>query len=117
MRHLAGEEEKLMIMIVADSDADKLVESLVGHGYQATKIGSTGGFLRRGNSTIMSGVNAHEVDEVMQFVRHVCRPRTEMIPSQSLPVTGDGGPITDPLEVRVGGATVFVLNIERLEKV
>jgi len=40
-----------------------------------------------------------------------------MIPLQSLPVTGDGGPITDPLEVRVGGATVFVLNIERLEKV
>jgi uncharacterized protein YaaQ len=117
IRQIGGSNDKLMVMVVADSDAERLVRALVSHGYPATKIGSTGGFLRRGNTTIMSGVEAHEVDEVMEFVRRFCHARTELIPLQSLPVTGDGAPFVDPLEVRVGGAVVFVLNVERFEKV
>ena len=109
--------DKLMIMVVSDADADRLIRALVSHGYPATKIGSTGGFLRRGNTTVMSGVDAREVDEVMEFVRRFCHARIEHIPLQALPITGDGAPIVDPMEVRVGGAVVFVLNIERLEKV
>ncbi|MHB8577852.1 MAG: cyclic-di-AMP receptor [Dehalococcoidia bacterium] len=117
MRVIRGGGQKLMIMVVADADADKLIRALVSHGYPATKIGSTGGFLRRGNTTIMSGVGEYEVDEVMQHVQHYCHARTEFIPLQALPITGDGAPVIDPMEVRVGGAVVFILNIERMEKV
>lgn len=114
---IPGGGQKLMFMVVSDADADRLIRGLVSHGYPATKIGSTGGFLRRGNTTIMSGVAFYEVEEVMEHVRRVCHARTEFIPLQALPFTGDGAPVVDPLEVRVGGAVVFVLNVERMEKV
>ena len=104
-------------MVVADGDAERLTRALVTHGFPATKIGSTGGFLRRGNTTIMSGVDADDVDDVLELVQRICHARTEFIPLQALPFTGDGAPIMDPMEVRVGGAVVFVLSIERFERV
>jgi uncharacterized protein YaaQ len=122
-REQTGDEErrrggqKLLIMVVADNDADRLLRALAKQGYYCTKIGSTGGFLRRGNTTIMSGVDATDVETVLGLVRHICHARTELVPLASVPVMGDATPMMDPIEVRVGGAVVFVLNIERLEHV
>lgn len=107
---------KLVIMIVSDVDSDRLVKRLVQQGYPATKLGSTGGFLRRGNATILSGVNESEVDALMAIVRTECRARNEYVPVNTLPFFGEGAFFTDPVEVRVGGATVFVLDVERFEK-
>jgi uncharacterized protein YaaQ len=109
--------QKLIIMVVADNDAERLIRELVSKGYHATKIGSTGGFLRRGNTTIMSGVDAADVETVIELVRRICHARTELVPLASLPMIGDATPMMDPIEVRVGGAVIFVLNIERLEHV
>ena len=108
--------QKLVVMIVADADADKLVKELVDRGYPATKIGSTGGFLHRGSATILSGVEANEVDQVLAMVRTECHARTEYMPVQTLPFFGEGAPLSEPVEVRVGGAIVFVVNVERFEK-
>ncbi len=108
--------QKLVVMIVADADADKLVKELVARGYPATKIGSTGGFLRRGNSTILSGITADDVNSVVALVRTQCRARTEYVPLQAVPFFGEGMVLADPVEVRVGGAVVFVLDVERFEK-
>ena len=107
---------KLVVVIASDSDADRLMHRLVEQGYPATKIGSTGGFLRRGNATILSGVEAGEVDAVLATVRAECRARTEHVPMQALPLLGQGAVLTEPVEVRVGGAIVFVLPVERFEK-
>lgn len=112
-----GGGQKLVIMVVADGDADRLIRQLVAQGFPATKIGSTGGFLRRGNTTIMSGVGGGDVEAVVGLVRRICHARTELVPLASLPVIGDASPMLDPVEVRVGGAVVFVLNVERLEHV
>ena len=122
-REATGDEErrrggqKLLIMVVADSDAERLTRALVKSGYHSTKIGSTGGFLRRGNTTIMSGIDATDVETVLDLVRRICHARTELVPLASVPVMGDASPMLDPIEVRVGGAVVFVLNVERLEHV
>lgn len=109
-------ELKLVVIISSDSDADRLMKGLVEQGYPATKISSTGGFLHRGNATILSGVDASEVDRVLAMVRTQCQARTEFVPVQTLPFFGEGTTLSEPVEVRVGGAIVFVLNVERFEK-
>lgn len=108
--------DKLCVIIVADIDADRLMERLVGDGLPATKIGSTGGFLRRGNATIISGVEGTAVDRVAEIVREECHARREFVPVQTLPFLGDGGFSGEPVEVRAGGAIMFVLDVERFER-
>jgi uncharacterized protein YaaQ len=107
---------KLVVIIASDSDADRLMKSLIEQGFPATKISSTGGFLHRGNATILSGVEATEVDQVIGMVRAECHARTEYVPLQTLPFFGEGATPSEPVEVRVGGAIVFVVNVERFEK-
>jgi uncharacterized protein YaaQ len=107
---------KLVIIIASDSDADRLMKALIEQGYPATKISSTGGFLHQGSATILSGVEANEVDQVLAMVRAECHARTEYVPVQALPFFGEGTRPAEPVEVRVGGAIVFVVNVERFEK-
>ena len=64
---------KLVIAIVQDQDASKAVDSLVAHGFGATRINTAGGFLKRGNSTIMTGVEDSHANEVIQILRDICR--------------------------------------------
>ena len=107
---------KLVIIIASDADADRLMKQLIDQGYPATKISSTGGFLHRGNATILSGVEAGEVEHVLAMVRTECHARTEYVPVQTLPFFGEGATLSEPVEVRVGGAIVFVVPVERFEK-
>jgi uncharacterized protein YaaQ len=108
--------QKLVIFIVSGMDADRLLRSLVARGYPATKIGSSGGFLRRGNATILSGVDESEVDEVISIARAECRVRTEYLPPQAIPFLSTSQMLGGPLPVRVGGATIFVLPVDRFER-
>lgn len=108
---------KMCILVVADSDSNQLMKQMVEGGYSATKIGSTGGFLRRGSVTILSGVRDDQLEPLLDVVREVCHARKEFVPVQTLPFLGDGGFTSEPVEVRVGGAIVFVLDIERFERV
>ena len=114
-----GQEQgqlKLVIIIASDPDAEKLTRKLVEQGYPATKVSSTGGFLRKGNATILSGVEANEVDGIIAMVRSECYARTEYVPVQTLPFFGEGSVLQEPIEVRVGGAIVFVVDVERFVK-
>ena len=96
---------KLCMMIVSDRDAGRLMDRLVQAGIPSTKLGSTGGFLRRGNATIISGIPDADVDRTLAIVRDVCHARAEFVPVLSLPLIDDGGYVSDPVEVRTGGAT------------
>ena len=107
--------QKLLVVITADDDADTLIRKLVERGYPATKVSSTGGFLRRGSATILSGIEAEDVDLVLSIIRTECKARTEYVPSQALPFPGDAMP-REPVQVRVGGAICFVLPVERFLK-
>jgi len=71
--------------------------------------------LRRGNATIFSGVDDSEIEDVLAIIRTECRARTELVPAQTLPFPGTTLP-TGPEEVRVGGAIVFIVPVERFEK-
>jgi uncharacterized protein YaaQ len=107
---------KLVVIISSDADAEKLTKKLVEQGYPATKISSTGGFMRKGNATILSGVEANEVEQIIAMVRLEASARTEYVPVQTLPFFGEGSVLQEPIEVRTGGAIVFVLDVERFEK-
>lgn len=113
----SGQRLKLLVVIVADADAEGLIGAMIERGFPATKIGSTGGFLRRGNTTLLSGVEAGEVDDVLALVRRLCPARTELLTVNALPVAGEVPFLTEPIEVRAGGAVVFVLDVERFERV
>lgn len=110
-----AEATKLIVVITSDDEADALIRKLVERGYPATKVSSTGGFLRRGNATIFSGVDATDLENVMTIIRQQCQARTELVPAQALPFPESIYP-AEPVQVRVGGAIVFVLPVERFEK-
>jgi uncharacterized protein YaaQ len=106
---------KLLLIIAADADADRLLRLLAERGIPATKLSSSGGFLRRGNTTLLSGLEEERVEEVLELVRRECHARSEPVPLQALPFPDLALP-AGPIEVRVGGAVVFVLPVEHFEK-
>ncbi len=112
---MADPETKLLVVITAGDEADNVIRKLVERGYPATKVSSTGGFLRRGSATIFSGVDADDVEAVMAIIRKECKARTEFVPALGLPFPDSIYP-SEPVQVRVGGAIVFVLPVERFEK-
>ncbi|HHX10695.1 MAG TPA: hypothetical protein GX729_04945 [Firmicutes bacterium] len=107
---------KLMIAVIQDKDVPKLMDALVRVGYSATKLASTGGFLREGNSTILIGVDDDEIENVLEIVKNTCRAREQLV-TPITPVGPAESYVPYPVGVVVGGATVFILPIERFVKV
>lgn len=107
---------KLIIAIVQDEDASRLVSNLMSEGYSATKLATTGGFLRAGNTTLLIGIDNEKMDSVMKIIEHVCKSRKQIATSPS-PISGTTGVyVPYPVEVMVGGATVFVMDVEQFVK-
>jgi len=65
---------KLVIAIVQDIDAGPVIEQLITHGHRVTRVASTGGFLRRGNATLLIGTEEEHVDPVIDIFRDTCTP-------------------------------------------
>ena len=108
---------KLIIAIVQDEDASRLISSLMNEGYSATKMATTGGFLRSGNTTLLLGVDDNKFDGAMTVIEKVCKSRKQIATSPS-PMAGSTGVYAPyPIEVMVGGATIFVLNVEQFTKI
>jgi len=108
---------KLILAIVQDADSRGLLDALMTEGYRATKVSSTGGFLVRGNATILIGVRDEQVDQVLAILGKHCHARREFVsPVMPLSEAAAARHWVQPLEVEVGGATVFVLNVERFEQ-
>lgn len=108
---------KLVVAVIQDKDSHKLLAALTQDGFRATKLSSTGGFLREGNTTLLIGVDDEKVERVLAIIRTVCHAREQLV----TPITPMTGPtdayIPYPVEIIVGGATVFVLDVERFEKI
>jgi Uncharacterized protein conserved in bacteria len=107
---------KLIIAIVQDQDAPSLIEELMDKDFRVTKLASTGGFLKSGNTTLLSGVEDEKVDEALKIIEDNCKTRE--ITTSLLTVTMPGDTYMPyPLEVRVGGATVFIVNVEKYMRI
>ena len=109
---------KLLIAIVQDEDASKLVSRMMQQGFGVTKLATTGGFLKSGNTTLLLGVEDSRVEEAIQVVESVCKSRKQ-ISTATGTISGipTGEYPTYPIEVTVGGATVFVLTVDQFLKI
>jgi len=107
---------KLLISVVNSDDARALTDALMSEGYRATMISTTGGFLREGNATLLIGVADENLEDVLKIISDSCHTRTQYV--NPLPPTVESGELymPTPIEVQVGGAVVFILNVVRFEK-
>lgn len=103
---------KIILAIVQDKDSNRLSNEFIDAGVRATKLSSTGGFLKAGNSTFVIGIEDERVEEALELIKKTCQSRKQYISSPvTLDITMDGQ-VPFPVEVEVGGATVFILPVE-----
>ena len=108
---------KLVIAIVNDEDANKLLDTLTEQKFRVTKLATTGGFLKAGNTTFLIGTEDEKVDDVIAIIKERCQTRKQVATSPA-PVSGTTGVyVPQPIEVNVGGATVFVVDVEKHLKI
>ncbi len=105
---------KLIFAVINNDDSHRVSTELTKKGFQATKLSSTGGFLMAGNTTFLICADERRVDEVIDTIKECSRKRQQYLPSAAVGRSETTG--TFPMEVTVGGATVFVTDIERFEK-
>jgi uncharacterized protein YaaQ len=108
---------KLVVAIVQGEDAGQTVRALAAAGISVTRLASSGGFLQQSNATLLIGVDDERVDQVVELVRENCRERNHYL--TPMPPVAEGGEVFTPfpVEIHVGGATIFILPVDRFEKV
>lgn len=104
---------KLILAVIQDQDSNRLLNALVENNFRATKLASTGGFLKSGNTTFMIGTEDIRVQKALDIINENCKSREQMVAPVS-PMGGNADSyVPYPVEVEVGGATVFVLPVEQ----
>ncbi|MDQ2087343.1 cyclic-di-AMP receptor [Herbivorax sp. ANBcel31] len=108
---------KLVFAVVHDEDGYKVMSELNEKGFSVTKLSSSGGFLRSGNTTLMAGVDEKDLDKVMEIIENNSKSRKQVVNTPVTPVDIGSVFMTNPVEVNVGGATIFVIDVEKFEKI
>lgn len=106
---------KLVYAIINNDDTYSVNKGLQKAGIRATKLSSTGGFLMSGNTTFMICCQDEQVDTVIEILKERSKKRKQYVPSSA--IMGPENGQSYPMEVSIGGATIFVTDIERFEKV
>lgn len=106
---------KLIMAIVSSDDGSKVINALTNSGFAVTKLSTTGGFLAIGNTTLLVGVEDSKVDEVLEIIKSKCKKRDKVVPASAS--YGAGVYTAFPIDIKVGGAIVFVLDVDRFEKI
>ena len=108
---------KLVIAMVQDDDALDLVDEITEAVFSFTKLESTVGFLKAGNTTLIIGVEKDKVQAVIDVVEDVCKTRKQVITTPT-PITGNVDMyMSYPIEIEVGGATIFVIDVDQFIKI
>jgi uncharacterized protein YaaQ len=107
---------KLLVAIIQNEDEDLLAEALEAEGIASTRIGSSGGFLRSSNVTLIMAVDDTTIDRVLELLSKYCKRRTKYLHTL-LPGMEARERFMGAVPIEVGGATVFVLPLERIEKI
>ena len=106
-----GSGKKLVLAIIQEADYDMVVSALTEHSFYVTQLSSTGGFLKKKNVTIMIGVDNERLEAVLDILKQYTGRRIQRTYTPTMP-----GGIPVPVDVQTGGATVFVLSMDSLEK-
>ena len=109
------EPMQLIVAIVQDEDAGLATDALTTAGFRVTRINTMGGFLRKGNATLAIATEPSQVQRALLLIRDNCERRSEFFVPTAPGEIGEPYPL-EPIPVQVGGATIFVLDIERFER-
>ncbi len=107
---------KLVVCVVHNRDKGKVMDELVKAGFKFTVIASTGGFLREGNTTLLIGADVSELPLLKEVVSANCQTREQVVNVVPFEAGAPGAFIPSPIKVPVGGATLFVMNVEEFAK-
>lgn len=105
---------KLVLAIVSNDDSSIVSSALNKEDFQVTRLATTGGFLKAGNTTLIVGVEDDRVERCIDIIGKECKKRTEVVPSSASYDIGRYASF--PVEVQVGGATIFVLDVSEFHK-
>ena len=106
---------KMILAIVNNDDAASVAASLTTQGFTITKLSTTGGFLQAGNTTLLIGAEEADVNRALDIIRKESFTRKKKVPSSAS--FGRGlAPGDEQVETEVGGATVFVFDVDHFEK-
>lgn len=106
---------KMILAIVNSEDSNEVMKALNRKHLPVTKLASTGGFLMKGNTTFLSGVEDDQVEKVIEIIKEHSKTRKQLMPLDYVQYNPGMAPY--PVEITVGGATIFVLDVEHFEKV
>ena len=107
---------KLAVCIVHNRDKGKVADQLIKAGFKSTIIGSTGGFLREGNTTFLIGVENEELTALKSVIEQNCQSREQMVNMMPYETAQPGAFVGAPVKVPVGGAVLFVLDVEQFHR-
>lgn len=108
---------KLVLAIVQDEDSVNVMDELNVNGFMVTKMCSSGGFLRAGNTTLLTGVEEERVEQVLKIIESTCKSHKKVInPGMTMAAAASGTYLSYPVEITVGGATVFVIDVDQFHK-
>lgn len=116
---MAEQNNKLVLAVLQEEDYEETVAALNLHGFFVTKLSSSGGFLKKKNITILVGVEASRYVELMDLLRGRAGKRRKTVYSTPTILPGGGVETVQaaiPVQIETGGATVFTLALEGLEK-
>jgi uncharacterized protein YaaQ len=108
---------KLVFAIVHDEDGAKVTDELNANGFSVTKLCSTGGFLKSGNTTLLMGVEEEKVDQIIDIIEKKSKRRKYGVKPSASGNGVTGVLMPNSVEIELAGATVFVTDVERFEKV
>lgn len=106
---------KLIIAIINNDDSAVVTSALTKEGFSVTKLSTTGGFLMVGNTTILVGSDDKDIDRAKAIIKEYSQTRKRVAPTTATFGTGLGHNGLEQ-EISVGGATVFVLSVDDMEK-
>lgn len=101
---------KLVFAIITTEDSQNVIPNLLDDGYSVTTIASTGGFFRAGNTTIMIGCEDDKLETLKEDIKKYTTKRHNVDINET-PAKGRGKGT-----INVGGATMFIMDVEREEK-
>ena len=107
---------KLLITIIQDDDSSRLVSAMTKSGFSVTKLATTGGFLRAGNTTLLIGVNEEKLDQCLNIIENTCKSRKQIVNASMGGYDLAMNMAHNSIEVTVGGATVFILSVDEFKK-
>ena len=107
---------KLLICVINSDDRYPLLDALIERGHSVTVFSTIGGFLREGNTTLLIGAPDSKLHDVLRIIRTRCATRTKLIYPFPAAAGYEEAYMSTPIEVEVGGAVVFVIDVDRSEK-